>query len=102
MSEPSTQLETVNLTIARRRRDDRAQPPRQRSTPGTRQFGDDLLARAARAAAEDDAVRAVAASPAPGRGFSSGADLKDLGGGATRRGAPGRLHDADRASTTRS
>jgi len=42
-----------------------------------RQFGYDLLA-AVRAAAEDDDVRAVLITGA-GRGFSSGADLKEMG-----------------------
>ena len=43
-----------------------------------REFGEDLLA-AIESAASDDAVRAVLIRGA-GRGFSSGADLKDMGG----------------------
>ena len=58
MSEPDTQLETVNLTIDDGGRDDRAQPPRRRSTPGTASSATTCSRRVARCR-EDDAVRAV-------------------------------------------
>src|SRR3954465_11536470 len=57
-----------------------------------KQFGDDLYA-AIQQAAADDAVRAVVIRGA-GRGFSSGADLRDVGGApppAGRPAAPKRL-----------
>lgn len=47
-----------------------------------RQFSSDLLA-AVQAVAEDDAVRAVMVTGA-GRAFSSGADLREMGGGGDR------------------
>jgi 2-(1,2-epoxy-1,2-dihydrophenyl)acetyl-CoA isomerase len=50
------------------------------------QFGEDLLA-AVRRVADDDAVRAVVITGA-GRGFSSGADLKEIGHDSTPDGRP--------------
>src|SRR6476620_8899883 len=50
------------------------------------QFGKDLL-EAVEACAGDDAVRAVLIRGA-GRGFSSGADLRDVGGDVTPEGHP--------------
>jgi 2-(1,2-epoxy-1,2-dihydrophenyl)acetyl-CoA isomerase len=80
MSESTTQLETVNVQVS----DGVATVELNR--PDTlnawnRQLGLDLLA-ALRAAEQDDAVRAVVIGGA-GRGFSSGADLKDVSGGQT-------------------
>src|SRR3954447_23106973 len=51
-----------------------------------RQFGEDLLS-AVESAAGDPAVRAVVIRGA-GRGFSSGADLRDMSGGTAREGPP--------------
>src|SRR3954462_10525998 len=51
-----------------------------------KQFGDDLYA-AIQQAAADDVVRAVVIRGA-GRGFSSGADLRDVGGATTPAGRP--------------
>src|SRR3954464_8731490 len=51
-----------------------------------RQFGEDLL-EAVQTAAGDDSVRAVLIRGA-GRGFSSGADLRDVTGGTTPEGHP--------------
>src|SRR3954463_10491166 len=51
-----------------------------------KQFGDDLYA-AIQQTAADDAVRAVVIRGA-GRGFSSGADLRDVGGDTTPDGRP--------------
>jgi 2-(1,2-epoxy-1,2-dihydrophenyl)acetyl-CoA isomerase len=80
MSQSSIQLETVNVsaddgvaTIELNRPD--------ALNAWNAQLGSDLLA-AVGAVAQDDAARAVLLTGA-GRGFSSGADLKDLGGGAT-------------------
>src|SRR5581483_6142837 len=81
-----TQLETVNLTI------DEGVATVELNRPDSlnswnSQFGEDLLAAVARCR-EDDAVRSVLVTGA-GRGFSSGADLRELGGGAaTREEAP--------------
>jgi 2-(1,2-epoxy-1,2-dihydrophenyl)acetyl-CoA isomerase len=86
MSDSGTQLETVNLTI------DEGVATIELNRPETLnawngQFGDDLLAAVARCR-DDDAVRSVLLTGA-GRGFSSGADLRELGGGAaTREEAP--------------
>jgi 2-(1,2-epoxy-1,2-dihydrophenyl)acetyl-CoA isomerase len=80
MSEPHTELETVNVRLS----DGAATIELNR--PGAlnawnAQFGRDLLA-ALQGAAQDDAVRSVVVTGA-GRGFSSGADLKDISGGDT-------------------
>jgi 2-(1,2-epoxy-1,2-dihydrophenyl)acetyl-CoA isomerase len=86
MSEPNLQLETVNMRL------DGGAATIELNRPDAlnawnAQLGADLLA-ALRSAAEDQAVRAVVLTGA-GRAFSSGADLKDLGGGeATPDGRP--------------
>jgi 2-(1,2-epoxy-1,2-dihydrophenyl)acetyl-CoA isomerase len=80
MSEPNMQLETVNVHVS----DGVATIELNRPdalNAWNAQFGIDLLA-AARGVGEDDAVRAVIVTGA-GRGFSSGADLKDVSGGKT-------------------
>jgi 2-(1,2-epoxy-1,2-dihydrophenyl)acetyl-CoA isomerase len=78
MSEQSTQLETVNVRVADGGATIELNRPHALNAWNA-QFGEDLLA-ALRGAAEDDAVRAVLIAGA-GRGFSSGADLKDISGG---------------------
>jgi 2-(1,2-epoxy-1,2-dihydrophenyl)acetyl-CoA isomerase len=79
MSESPTQLETVNLHLA----DDGVATIElnrpQALNAWNKQFALDLLAALDRVAT-DDAVRAVVLTGA-GRAFSSGADLKDAGGG---------------------
>ncbi len=81
MSEPREQLETVNV-----HRDGGAATVElnrpQTLNAWNAQFGDDLLA-TLRGLAQDDAVRAVVITGA-GRGFSSGADLREGGTGETR------------------
>jgi 2-(1,2-epoxy-1,2-dihydrophenyl)acetyl-CoA isomerase len=80
MSVTDMQLETVNLEV----RDGAATIELNRPqalNAWNHQFGDDLLA-ALRHAAEEDAIRAIVITGA-GRGFSSGADLKDISGGET-------------------
>ena len=74
------QLETVNVRVADGAATIELNRP-QALNAWNAQFGADLLA-ALRRAAEDDAVRAVLITGA-GRGFSSGADLKDISGGET-------------------
>jgi 2-(1,2-epoxy-1,2-dihydrophenyl)acetyl-CoA isomerase len=78
MSEQSIQLETVNVRVADGGATIELNRPHALNA-WNGQFGDDLLA-ALRGAAEDDSVRAVLITGA-GRGFSSGADLKDISGG---------------------
>jgi 2-(1,2-epoxy-1,2-dihydrophenyl)acetyl-CoA isomerase len=78
MSEQSSQLETVNVRVADGSATIELNRPHALNAWNA-QFGEDLLA-ALRGAAEDDAVRAVLITGA-GRGFSSGADLKDISGG---------------------
>jgi 2-(1,2-epoxy-1,2-dihydrophenyl)acetyl-CoA isomerase len=78
VSEPSTQLETVNLDLADGVATVELNRP-EALNAWNKQLGVDLLA-AFRQVAENDAVRAVVLSGA-GRAFSSGADLKDAGGG---------------------
>jgi 2-(1,2-epoxy-1,2-dihydrophenyl)acetyl-CoA isomerase len=80
MNEPTTTFETVNVYAA----DGLATVELNRPAAlnaWNYQFGLDLLA-AIRQVAEDETVRAVVITGA-GRGFSSGADLKDIGGGET-------------------
>jgi 2-(1,2-epoxy-1,2-dihydrophenyl)acetyl-CoA isomerase len=85
MNDPTMQLQTVNV-----RRDDGAATVElnrpEALNAWNAQFGDDLLA-ALRELGGDDAVRAVVITGA-GRGFSSGADLKDLSGDQTAEGRP--------------
>jgi 2-(1,2-epoxy-1,2-dihydrophenyl)acetyl-CoA isomerase len=80
MSEAKIQLQTVNVRL-----DDGAATIElnrpEALNAWNAQLGADLLA-ALRQAADDDAVRAVVLTGA-GRGFSSGADLKDISGGDT-------------------
>jgi 2-(1,2-epoxy-1,2-dihydrophenyl)acetyl-CoA isomerase len=80
MNEPTSQLQTVNVhrangvaTVELNRPD--------ALNAWNAQFGEDLLA-AVREVAQDESVRSVVITGA-GRGFSSGADLKDAGTGAT-------------------
>lgn len=77
MSEPDTQLETVNVLVEDGAATIELNRP-EALNAWNKQFGEDLLA-ALRGAAEDDAVRAVRITGA-GRAFSSGADLKDISG----------------------
>jgi 2-(1,2-epoxy-1,2-dihydrophenyl)acetyl-CoA isomerase len=86
MSDSQTQLETVNFSVAEGVATIELNRPDSLNAWNT-QFGDDLLAAVARCR-EDEAVRSVLLTGA-GRGFSSGADLRELGGGAaTREQAP--------------
>jgi 2-(1,2-epoxy-1,2-dihydrophenyl)acetyl-CoA isomerase len=80
MSEPDMQLETVNVRIADGAATVELNRP-EALNAWNAQLGADLLA-ALRGVVEDDAVRAVVITGA-GRGFSSGADLKDISGGET-------------------
>lgn len=80
MSEPLIQLETVNVHLADGVATVELNRPEALNAWNT-QLGLDLLA-ALRRVAEDEAVRAVLVTGA-GRGFSSGADLKDVSGGET-------------------
>jgi 2-(1,2-epoxy-1,2-dihydrophenyl)acetyl-CoA isomerase len=80
MSEPSIELETVNVRVAGGAATVQLSRP-EALNAWNAQLGLDLLA-ALRHLAEDDAVRAVVLTGA-GRAFSSGADLKDIGGGQT-------------------
>jgi 2-(1,2-epoxy-1,2-dihydrophenyl)acetyl-CoA isomerase len=79
MSDSETQLETVNLAIEDGVATIELNRP-QTLNAWNGQFGVDLLTALARCR-EDDEVRAVLVTGA-GRGFSSGADLRELGGGA--------------------
>jgi 2-(1,2-epoxy-1,2-dihydrophenyl)acetyl-CoA isomerase len=78
MSESITQLQTVNVTRSEGAATIELNRP-QALNAWNEQFGIDLLA-AVRELADDEAVRAVVVTGA-GRGFSSGADLKDGGAG---------------------
>ncbi|HEY5192980.1 MAG TPA: enoyl-CoA hydratase [Solirubrobacteraceae bacterium] len=77
MSEPDTQLETVNLLIDKGAATIELNRP-QALNAWNKQLGEDLLAALAHAS-ENDAVRAVRITGA-GRAFSSGADLRDISG----------------------
>src|SRR3984957_11975153 len=80
MSETTTELETVNLHV----RDGAATVELNRPevlNAWNGQFGDDLRAAFEQITADDE-IRAVLL-PGGGRAFSSGADLKDVGGGFT-------------------
>jgi 2-(1,2-epoxy-1,2-dihydrophenyl)acetyl-CoA isomerase len=86
MSESSIELESVNVRIADGAATIELNRP-QALNAWNAQLGADLLS-ALRTAAADDAVRAVLIIGA-GRAFSSGADLKDMGGGpVTAEGRP--------------
>ena len=96
MSELSTQLQTVNVRVADGAATIELETVEvlledgvatvtlnrpQALNAWNKQLGLDLLA-ALRGVADDDSVRAVVVTGA-GRGFSSGADLRDISGGAT-------------------
>src|SRR6516165_9935870 len=85
MSQTIRQLETVNVRYARGAATVELNRP-ETLNAWNAQFGSDLLA-AIRDLAEDEDVRAVVLTGA-GRGFSSGADLKDIGGETTADGRP--------------
>jgi 2-(1,2-epoxy-1,2-dihydrophenyl)acetyl-CoA isomerase len=80
MTESSSELESVNVRVADGAATIELNRP-QTLNAWNAQLGADLLS-ALRAAAADDAVRAVLLTGA-GRAFSSGADLKDMTGGAS-------------------
>jgi 2-(1,2-epoxy-1,2-dihydrophenyl)acetyl-CoA isomerase len=80
MSDPHTQLQTVNVSLLDGVATVELNRP-EALNAWNGQFGLDLLS-ALRGLATDDAVRAVVLTGA-GRAFSSGADLKDVGGGET-------------------
>jgi 2-(1,2-epoxy-1,2-dihydrophenyl)acetyl-CoA isomerase len=80
MSDADTSLQTVNLTVSEGAATIELNRPQALNAWNDR-FGRDLLS-AVQRVAEDEAVRAVVITGA-GRAFSSGADLKDLGGGET-------------------
>ncbi len=95
MSESDVQLETVNVHMDGGAATIELNRP-QALNAWNAQLGADLLS-ALRRAAGDDAVRAIVITGA-GRGFSSGADLKDMSAGAHRPGtgsAPEGREDAD-------
>jgi 2-(1,2-epoxy-1,2-dihydrophenyl)acetyl-CoA isomerase len=85
MSTPGTELETVNLQVSEGVATIELNRPHTLNAWNT-QFGTDLLD-AVRRAGDDDAVRAVLITGA-GRGFSSGADLKEIGNDVTPEGRP--------------
>jgi 2-(1,2-epoxy-1,2-dihydrophenyl)acetyl-CoA isomerase len=78
MSDPNTQLATVNVHLINGAATVELNRP-EALNAWNRQLGVDLLA-ALRQVADDDTVRAVVLTGA-GRAFSSGADLKDVSGG---------------------
>jgi 2-(1,2-epoxy-1,2-dihydrophenyl)acetyl-CoA isomerase len=84
MSASHTELETVNVHLTDGAATVELNRP-ERLNAWNAQLGADLLS-ALRAVADDDAVRAIVITGA-GRAFSSGADLREVGGGdATRDG----------------
>ena len=85
MSQTIRQLETVNVRYAGGAATVELNRP-ETLNAWNAQFGSDLLA-AIGDVAEDEDVRAVVLTGA-GRGFSSGADLKDIGGETTADGRP--------------
>jgi 2-(1,2-epoxy-1,2-dihydrophenyl)acetyl-CoA isomerase len=85
MSETEMQLETINLSVTDGVATIELNRPHALNA-WTTQFGHDLLA-AVRHAAESEAVRSVLITGA-GRGFSSGADLKEIGSEQTEDGRP--------------
>ena len=86
MSVANTQLETVNMRLHEGAATIELNRP-EALNAWNAQLGADLLA-ALRQATEDPTVRAVVLTGA-GRGFSSGADLKDISGGdSTPEGRP--------------
>ncbi len=80
MSDASMQLECVNVRVSGAATTIELNRP-EALNAWNAQLGADLLA-ALRAAGEDDQVRAIVITGA-GRGFSSGADLRDMSGGQT-------------------
>jgi 2-(1,2-epoxy-1,2-dihydrophenyl)acetyl-CoA isomerase len=80
MSEPYIELQTVNVRVADGAATIELNRPETLNAWNV-QLGADLLAATRQVAADDD-VRAVVVTGA-GRGFSSGADLKDVSGGET-------------------
>lgn len=86
MSESSVVLETVNVNVTEGAATIELNRPHALNAWNA-QFGTDLLA-ALRSVTDDDEVRSVVITGA-GRGFSSGADLKDISGGdVTSEGRP--------------
>jgi 2-(1,2-epoxy-1,2-dihydrophenyl)acetyl-CoA isomerase len=85
MSEPSIELETVNLSLANGVATIELSRP-EALNAWNKQLGVDLLS-ALRQAADDDAARAVVITGA-GRAFSSGADLRDTTDELTPDGRP--------------
>ena len=78
MSASHTELETVNVRVSDGAATVELNRP-ERLNAWNGQLGADLLS-ALRAAEDDDAVRAVVVTGS-GRAFSSGADLREIGGG---------------------
>jgi 2-(1,2-epoxy-1,2-dihydrophenyl)acetyl-CoA isomerase len=85
MSQASIALETVNVDVVEGAATIELNRP-QTLNAWNAQFGADLLS-ALRGVAEDDSVRAVVITGA-GRGFSSGADLKEISHDSTPDGRP--------------
>ncbi len=85
MSETEMQLETINLSVSDGVATIELNRPHALNA-WTTQFGHDLLA-SVRHAEENEAVRSVLITGA-GRGFSSGADLKEIGSEQTGDGRP--------------